>query len=74
MYQLPFMRKWFTSLVFPGEEEVMASLRALQSMFIREDLPTFDRPMKAISGSFCLGFPPTSVLLLTNVASVIFIP
>ncbi len=67
------MRKWFTSLVFPGVPEVMASLPFPQSMFINDDLPTLDLPMKANSGSFLAGFCVTCVLLPANFALEIFI-
>jgi len=40
---------------------------------MREDLPTFDLPMKANSGNFCFGFSEILVLLPENNASVIFI-
>ena len=36
--------------VFPGFEEVLARPSELQSILIKEDFPTFDRPMKAYSG------------------------
>jgi hypothetical protein len=42
-------------------------------MFISDDLPTFDLPMKANSGNFCFGFSEILVLLPENNASVIFI-
>jgi hypothetical protein len=40
---------------------------------IREDLPTFDRPMKANSGSAGDGFLSVRVLLPANRAETIFI-
>ena len=67
------MRKWFTRRVFPGLLDVIASFLLLQSMLIRDDLPTFDLPMNANSGNFCLGFSEIRVLLPENNASVIFI-
>ena len=67
------MRKWLTSLVFPGLLEVIASFLLRQSMLIRDDLPTFDLPMKANSGNFCFGFSEILVLLPEKSASVIFI-
>ena len=42
-------------------------------MFISEDLPTFDLPIKANSGNFCFGFSDILVLLPENSASEIFI-
>jgi hypothetical protein len=57
----------------PGLLEVIANFLLLLSMFIREDLPTFDLPMKANSGNFCLGFSDILVLLPEKSASVIFI-
>ena len=38
-----------------------------------DDLPTFDLPMNANSGNFCLGFSEILVLLPEKRASVIFI-
>ena len=67
------MRKWFTSFVFPGLLEVIASFLLLHSMLIRDDFPTLDLPMKANSGNFCFGFSDILVLLPANNASVIFI-
>jgi hypothetical protein len=51
----------------------MASFLFLQSMLMRDDLPTFDLPMKANSGNFCFGFSEILVLLPAKRASVIFI-
>ena len=51
----------------------MASFLRPVSMLISEDLPTLDRPMKANSGSFCLGFCVVLVLLPAKLASVIVI-
>ena len=67
------MMKWLTSLVLPGVAEVIASFLLLQSMLIRDDLPTFDLPMNANSGSFAAGFWSVLVLLCTKRASVILI-
>jgi hypothetical protein len=66
------MRKWFTSLVFPGLLEVRASFLLRHSMFMSDDFPTFDLPMNANSGNFCFGFSEILVLLPENNASVIF--
>jgi hypothetical protein len=41
-------------------------------MFINEDFPTFDRPIKAYSGSGSCGHLATSVLLITKFADFIF--
>ena len=43
-------------------------------MFISEDFPTLDLPMKANSGNLRDGFCSTFVLLPANFALVIFIP
>ena len=67
------MRKWFTSLVFPGVEEVIASFFLPVSMLISEDFPTFDLPMNANSGNLAADLSDTLVLLPANVALVIFI-
>ena len=42
-------------------------------MFINEDLPTLDLPIKAYSGIDSLGHLETSVLLIINSADRIFI-
>ena len=39
---------------------------------MRDNLPSFDLPMKANSGNFCFGFSEILVLLPENNASVIF--
>ena len=44
------MMKWLMSSVLPGVADVFASFLLRQSMLIRLDLPTFERPMKAYSG------------------------
>ena len=49
------MMKWLMSNVLPGFADVLASPLWLQSMFIRLDLPTFDRPMNAYSFFVSLG-------------------
>jgi len=41
-------------------------------MFINEDLPTLERPIKAYSGMFSDGHLDTSELLITNLADLIF--
>lgn len=68
-------------IVLPGEELVRASSLPLvifsapeHSMLIREDFPTLERPMKAISGSLLPGLPFKVVLLPANAAFLIFIP
>ena len=67
------MRKWLTTLVFPGVEDVIASFRLPHRVLMREDLPTLDLPMKANSGNFLFGFCETRVLLPAKTASEIFI-
>ena len=42
------------SLVFPGVEDVFANFLILQIELIKLDLPTLERPKKAISG-ICVG-------------------
>lgn len=44
-----------------------------ESVFIREDLPTFERPIKANSGRVSFGLSAIEVQLATNFAWVIFI-
>ena len=53
--------------------DVMAKPLRLVSMFMRLDLPTFERPMNAYSGMLCCGHLLTSVLLITNSALFISI-
>ncbi len=67
------MRKWFTSRVFPGFAEVIASFRLAVSIFMSEDLPTLDLPMNANSGNRCFGLSDTLVLLPAKSASLTFI-
>ena len=55
MYHSLLMMKWLMSNVLPGFADVLASPLWLQSMFIRLDLPTFDRPMNAYSFFVSLG-------------------
>jgi len=59
--------------VLPGVLDVLASFDWLVSIFISDDLPTFDRPIKAYSGLSGLGHLSTSGLLITYVAFVISI-
>jgi hypothetical protein len=42
----------------------------LHKALIREDLPTFERPIKAYSGSLLWGHLATSVLLITKLADL----
>lgn len=60
------------SWVFPGRPEVFAKLFRSVSIFIKDDLPTLDRPIKAYSGKGSLGHLATSVLLITKFADLIF--
>ena len=61
------------SRVFPGVDDVLASPLCLVSMFMSDDLPTFERPMNANSGMSPSGHFLTSVLLITNSACFISI-
>ena len=54
-YHSLFIMKWLMSRVLPGVAEVLASPLWLQSMLMRLDLPTFERPMKAYSALLSLG-------------------
>ena len=56
------------SLVLPGVPDVIASFALPQSMFIRDDFPTLDLPMKANSGSLRAVCCSTRVLLPANIA------
>ena len=64
--------KKFIVCVFPGVEEVRAISVLAKSMLIRDDLPTFDLPMNAYSGSAEVGhcasvskLPKNSIFLIT---------
>ena len=65
--------KWFIVIVFPGVEDVLASCLLFVNMLIKDDLPTFDRPIKAYSGLSQFGNLLTLVLLCRNVADLMFI-
>ena len=56
------------SCVFPGLDEVFAKEWCRVSALIKEDLPTFDLPIKAYSGKGWLGQCSTDELLITNLA------
>src|SRR5690606_12038538 len=67
-YQSLLIMKWFISWVLPGFCEVFAKPFLLVNALMREDFPTFERPIKAYSGKFGAGNLSTSVLLTTNSA------
>ena len=67
------MMQWLISWVFPGVDEVFASLRLPHNMLISDDLPTLERPMNANSGSLREGFWLALVQLPANFASVMVI-
>ena len=52
------MIKWLISSVLPGVAYVLAKPLWLQSMFMRLDLPTFERPIKAYSILLSVGQSP----------------
>ena len=54
------------SWVFPGFPEVLASCLQSVSMLIKDDLPTFDLPIKANSGNDDFGQSDTLALLITK--------
>ena len=58
--------------VFPGVEDIFASAVLSVSILIREDFPTFDRPIKAYSGISAGGQSSGVTLLLINFVVVIF--
>src|SRR5208282_6199 len=60
------------SLVNPGVGETRANPCSPASMFSSEDLPTFERPMKANSGSDSSGHEPKSGALQSKMADKIF--
>lgn len=61
------------SCVLPGVAEVLAIDFRLHSILIKEDLPTFERPINAYSGISGFGHFSKLVLLTTNSASLIII-
>ena len=61
------------SIVFPGVDDVIASLLRWVSMLMRLDLPTLERPMNAYSGKSVLGHMSARGLLHLNSAVLIFI-
>ena len=61
-------------LVFPGDTEVFARFVRPVKRLIREDFPTLERPMKAISGKFAGGHSEVFALLFMNSADFMFIP
>ena len=63
-----FTRKWLISIVFPGVDDVMARPFFPVSIFISDDLPTFERPMNAYSWRCSLGQSAAFVLLIMNLA------
>ena len=61
--QFSLIRKWLINWVLPGVCEVFASPFRCTSMLISEDLPTFERPIKAYSGNSGAGNLSVLVLL-----------
>src|SRR6185436_18066867 len=67
------MRKKLSICVRPGVDEVRASPRTPKRELIRLDLPTLERPRKAISGVASCSQSLSFSALLRNSALVIFI-
>ena len=67
------MEKKFNAWVRPGVELVLASPLTLSRLFMRLDLPTFERPMNAISGRRPLGIDSGVAALAIKLAFLIFI-
>jgi hypothetical protein len=63
------MRKKFSSRVLPGVPLTSASPWRLHKVLIVEDLPTLDRPTKAISGGPGGGHPDAPAALTRNSAT-----
>ena len=61
------------SIVLPGVEEVIARDFLPVSILMRDDFPTFERPIKAYSCFSSRGHLATSELLMTNLAELISI-
>jgi hypothetical protein len=66
------MSKKLISWVRPGVELVFTRRLRLTRVLIRLDLPTLERPAKAISGYFTGGYWAGLVALVTNSADNIF--
>ena len=63
------MLKKLISLVLPGVDETMAmSFFCPESMLMSDDLPTFDLPTKANSGSDAGGHSSSTEALVSNSA------
>ena len=71
MYQALLIKKWLIIFVLPGVEEVLAKPALLQSILIKEDLPTLLLPIKAYSGFSGLGHVSTDGLEITYTACFI---
>src|SRR5512140_3669856 len=67
-----FIVKIFISWVNPGVGETRASPCSPASMFSSEDLPTFERPMKANSGRDSSGHESKSGALQSKMAEEMF--
>ena len=61
------------SIVLPGVDEVFANEPLPVSILMSDDLPTFERPIKAYSGLSPAGHLRTSLLLISNSALLIII-
>ncbi len=68
------MSKKFNDWVRPGVDDVRASPRTESRELIKLDLPTFERPRKAISGFASRGQSGSVKALLRNSADVTFMP
>jgi len=66
-----FMLKKLISWVRPGVELVFTRRFLFTRVFIREDLPTLERPAKAISGKTAGGYWDGLTALVTNSADLI---
>jgi hypothetical protein len=72
-YHFSSIKKWLINCVFPGVPEVFARFFFPVNILINEDLPTFERPIKANSNFSSVGHLVISELETTNTASLIFI-
>ena len=61
------------NMVLPGVEEVFASPLRPVSILMSDDLPTFERPMNAYSGSVVSGHLLTVLFEILNSADFIII-
>src|ERR1044072_4054169 len=71
-WNAPFTTKYLRRCVFPGVPDTFASALRPASALTSDDLPTFERPDRAISGLASGGHSLTLPALSTNSSESIF--